>query len=99
MDSQTTTQTAPHTVTLAHPIERGEQRIETIQIREPNAGNLRGINLTEILQLNVSALIELLPRITEPPLIKQEVAALKPADLVALGVEVVGFFVPQQTQE
>ncbi|MDO4704739.1 MAG: phage tail sheath subtilisin-like domain-containing protein [Comamonadaceae bacterium] len=37
--------------------------------------------------------------LTEPPLIKQEVAALKPADLVALGVEVVGFFVPQQTQQ
>lgn len=52
---------------------------------------LRGLSLVEVLQMNVTALQTLLPRVTEPPLLKNEVANMDPADLVALGTEVVAF--------
>lgn len=86
------------TVTLSTPIKRGEQRITEVTLREPNAGALRGISLTDVLQLNVSAMIELLPRITEPALIRQEIAAMGPVDITAVGVELVGFFVPKEQE-
>lgn len=85
---------APHTVTLETPIERGATRIETVVVRKPLAGALRGISLTELLQLQTDALRQLLPRVTEPPLIAAEIDRLDPADLVQLGSEVIGFFIP-----
>ena len=39
----------------------------------------------------------LLPRITEPPLLKHEVQAMEPVDLIACATEVVDFLVPQAT--
>lgn len=94
--------TAPGTpvgIPLDTPIQRGAQTITHVQVRKPNAGALRGLSLVEVLQMNVTALQTLLPRVTEPPLLKQEVAALDPADLVSLGTEVVGFLVPKAQRE
>lgn len=83
------------TVRLDTPIQRGAGAVETIVVRKPNAGALRGISLAELLQLNVSALVTVLPRVTEPTLLKQEVEAMDPADLVALGTAVAGFLLPK----
>lgn len=84
------------TVTLDYPIQRGEQEIDTITVRRPRAGELRGINAADVLQLNVDALIKLLPRITTPMLTEQDVNQMDPADLVQLGGEVAGFLVPKR---
>jgi hypothetical protein len=89
----------PVAIPLDTPIQRGGQTITHVQVRKPNAGALRGLSLVEVLQMNVTALQTLLPRVTEPPLLKQEVAALDPADLVSLGTEVVGFLVPKAQRE
>jgi hypothetical protein len=86
-------------VTLDTPIKRGDQTITRVQVRKPNAGALRGLSLVEVLQMNVTALQTLLPRVTEPPLLKNEVANMDPADLVALGTEVVAFLVPKAQRE
>ena len=86
-------------IPLDTPIQRGAQTITHVHVRKPNAGALRGLSLVEVLQMNVTALQALLPRVTEPPLLKQEVAAMDPADLVALGTEVVGFLVPKAQRE
>jgi hypothetical protein len=73
------------TVTLDTPIQRGEQTIETVQIRKPRAGELRGLALVDLGQLKVDALGVLLPRITLPPLSPAEVANMDPADLSPAG--------------
>ncbi|CCH13810.1 phage-related tail protein [Stenotrophomonas maltophilia D457] len=88
-----------NTVTLDYPIQRGEQVIATIKLRKPNAGELRGIKLVDLLQIDVSAVAALLPRITEPTLTAADVNKLDPADLVAIGTLVAGFFVPKAQRE
>ena len=85
------------TVTLEFPITRGATTITQLQLRMPKAGALRGINLAELLQLRAEAVMVLLPRITEPPLLKHEVENMEPVDLIACATEVVNFLAPQAT--
>lgn len=85
----------PNTVTLETPIERAGQQISTVTLRKPRAGELRGVSLTDLLQMDVTALQTVLPRITEPVLHKQDVLNLDPADLVQLGTKVSGFLLPK----
>ena len=87
----TTTETIP----LDTPIARGDTKIESITLRKPTAGQLRGVSLTDILQMNVDALTVVLPRISTPTLLKQDVTAMDPADLVQLGSTVAGFLLPK----
>jgi hypothetical protein len=84
-------------VTLEEPIQRGEQVITTLTLRRPKAGELRGISLTDLAQLDVGALARLLPRISEPTLTSADVDNLDPADIMKLGTEVVGFLLPSET--
>ena len=107
MTNQTATTNAPAapaapantaaTVTLEFPITRGATTITQLHLRKPKAGALRGINLAELLQLRAEAVMLLLPRITEPPLLKHEVENMEPVDLIACATEVVDFLVPQAT--
>jgi len=83
--------TEPEAVELDTPIKRGEQEIRAVQLRKPKAGELRGIALNDLAQMDVSALQRLLPRITIPPLTQAEVDNLELPDLVALGVKVGSF--------
>ncbi|AXB75461.1 phage tail assembly protein [Novosphingobium sp. P6W] len=82
-------------VTLDTPLKRGEATIESVQVRKPQSGELRGLSLSQLLNLDYGALETLLPRITIPMLSKQDVAALDPADLTQLGSEVMDFLLPK----
>ena len=86
------------TVTLDNPIQRGETEFATLEIRRPKAGELRGLNLRTLSELDYTALESLLPRITTPMLSKQEVADLDPSDLMQLGAEVVDFLLPKRVK-
>lgn len=79
-------------VTLSAPVARGEGQIAHVTLRAPRAGELRGLKLLDVMQMDVGALIRLVPRIAEPGLTEDEVAALPLADLTRLGVAVAGFF-------
>lgn len=79
------------TVTLDDPIVRGEETITELSLRQPKAGELRGLNMLEVGQLNVDAMIKLIPRIASPMINEIEVAAMSPADLLACGVEIGNF--------
>lgn len=83
------------TITLDSPIQRGDQAITAITLRKPMAGELRGVNLMAIMQMDVSAAITLLPRITAPSLTTQEVECMDPADLLQLTSTVTGFLLPK----
>lgn len=79
------------TVTLDTPIARGTTTITALTLRKPASGELRGIALTDLLNLEVNALRKVLPRITTPMLTDVEVGQMDPADLVELGTTVAGF--------
>lgn len=81
------------TITLDAPIVRGEQTIGSLTLRKPGSGELRGLKLTDVMQMDVAALIALLPRISAPTLTQADVSGLDPADLMQAGSAVVGFFI------
>ena len=91
------TEAKPETavIILDEPIARGNTDITEITIRRPKSGALRGVSLLDLLQLNVTALQVVLPRITEPSLTQADVAALDPADLLQIGTEVSNFLAPK----
>ena len=86
----------PHQITLEVPIKRGEQLINDVALRKPDAGSLRGIKLMDLLQMDMGALSTLLPRITSPALTPADVGKLDPVDLISLGTEVSTFFGPRK---
>lgn len=88
----------PNTVTLDQPITRGNQKITHVTIRRPRAGELRGVQLVNLLQMDVVALQNVLPRVTIPTLHEHELRNMDPADLVQLGSEVAGFLLPKGAQ-
>ena len=78
-------------VELDTPILRGKSEITSVTVRKPQSGALRGTRLQALLDMDVNALITVLPRITTPALTTAEINEMDPADLVSLSVEVVTF--------
>lgn len=82
------------TVALEHPILRGETKIESLNVRKPRAGELRGgITLQDILTTDATAMLKLIPRLTDPPLTPPEADALEPEDFAELAGTIRGFFI------
>ncbi len=86
------------TITLTEPVKRGDEAIASVGVVRPDVGALRGLKLTDLLQMDVNVMLKLLPRITRPALLPDEVAALAPADFLELAGTVVNFFVPTEQQ-
>ncbi|AWY43738.1 phage tail assembly protein [Pseudomonas putida] len=87
-----------NTIELDTPIQRGKQIISTVTLRKPCAGELRGIHLAELLNLDVASLIKVIPRISSPGITAPEAAGMDPADLLAIGGKVVGFLLQKQAK-
>jgi hypothetical protein len=87
-----------NTVVLDTPIRRGATVIDSITLRKPNSGELRGLNLVELINMDVACLIKVLPRISIPGITAPEAASMDPADLLALGTRVAGFLVRKSAQ-
>ncbi|WP_249962227.1 phage tail assembly protein [Histophilus somni] len=69
-------------ITLSKPLVMGEKTIDTLEVREPNAGDCRGINLMDLFnKLDTGAYMQLLPRITTPSLTAAQVASLSLMDM------------------
>ena len=92
-DQPTGPQMAP--VTLDAPIVTGDVTIDQVKIRKPQAGELRGLSLSALLNLDYAALENLLPRITIPTLTKAQIMAMDPSDFTQLGSEVMDFLLPK----
>lgn len=80
------------TVHLSAPIVRGETEIASLTLRKPRAGELRGLSLQDIMTTEITALLTLIPRITEPPLTAEETDHLESQDLSEIGGAIRGFF-------
>lgn len=83
------------TIQLDTPIMRGKTEITEIVLRKPQSGALRGTRLQAIMDMDVNAMMTVIPRISSPALTAQEIAEMDPADLTAMSVEVVTFFVEE----
>lgn len=68
-------------IALAQPIKRGKTEVKEITLRRPGSGELRGLKLADLVQGDVSSVIRLLPRISQPTLVDQEAAAMDVYDL------------------
>ena len=79
------------TIQLETPIIRGEMKISSITLRKPRAGELRGVNLMSLAQMDVASLQTVIPRISNPILTTQDVASLEPCELMEIGLEVASF--------
>lgn len=87
------------TVELDEPIIRGEQKIELVTLRKPMAGELRGVSLADLLNMDVLALRKVLPRISTPTLTDHDIGRMDPADLLQCGVKVAGFLLQRSMRE
>ena len=86
-------------ITLDEPLIRGEQKITQVVLRKPMSGELRGVTLADLAQMDVLALRKVLPRISTPSLTDQEVGRMDPADLFQCGVAVASFLVKKSDKE
>ena len=48
------------TVKLDFPFARGDQTIDSVKVRRPRSGELRGLNIADLVQMNVAATAKLL---------------------------------------
>lgn len=83
-------------VQLDNPIIRNGETINAIALRKPKTGEMRGLSMVDILNMDVNGMSILLPRISSPMLSKEEVQALEPEDFVQLASEVAGFLVSKK---
>ncbi|VDS09241.1 Phage tail protein E [Paracoccus haematequi] len=82
-------------ITLAEPIQRaGGEAIANVTVRKPDVGTLRGLKLLELLRMDVASHCTLLPRVTTPALLPDEVEALDVSDFTALVTATLSFFMP-----
>ncbi|WP_312272362.1 phage tail assembly protein [Pseudomonas sp.] len=88
-----------HTIVLDEPIKRGEQTIDRITLRKPKAGELRGISLSDLLNLDAAAIIKVVTRISMPVLTEAEARSMDPADLVEVGGTIGGFLLKKSMKE
>lgn len=87
-----------NTVVLDSPIRRGVTTIDSITLRKPSSGELRGVSLVELLQMDVASLIKVVPRISSPTLTAIEVTGMDPADLLALSSKISGFLLQKSAK-
>lgn len=91
--------TSLRTITLDVPLTIGQTVVGEVQVRKPASGELRGLTMMALSQLDYAALETLLPRITIPTLTKADIAQLDPADFMQLGGEVMDFLLPKAAKE
>ncbi|TVZ39389.1 tail assembly chaperone E/41/14-like protein [Alteromonadaceae bacterium 2753L.S.0a.02] len=86
-------------VILDNPIKRDGGDLTKLEIRTPASGELRGLSLFQLLELDVASLHKLLPRITLPSITEAEAKNLSPADLMQCGTKVSSFLAPSSMKE
>lgn len=86
-------------VPLEEPIGSGDGKIEKVTLQRPSAGQLRGLMLSQIMNMDATAMITLLPRITQPALLPEQIEnELSPADFAELAGQVASFFFTEKAK-
>ena len=87
-------------ITLQKAIERkGSDPITEVTVRAPVVGDIRGLTQMDLGKMEVKAMERLLPRITLPPLLPDELAAMNIADFFKLSGAAMSFLMPETDRE
>ena len=86
-----TTNALTTTITLQESIQRGEQEITSVELRRPNAGELRGCQLMTLMAGDTEQVMRVAGRITTPALQQHELQQMNVADLFTLSQAVTNF--------
>ena len=80
-------------VKLTRPIERGGEKITYVEITGAieQAGSLRGLSLSDVLNLKADTMFTLLPRVTSPRLDEVMIKKMSSRDFIQLCVVAVNF--------
>ena len=84
------------TITLHHALDDGN--INDIILRKPTPSDLRGLKLLDVIQMDTSAIAQLVPRIAEGNFTAAHFYQLDPADLLQVMTEIATFFTTAQSQ-
>ena len=71
---------------------RGEEQITKVRLRKPKGGELRGLNLQDLMRADVNAIITILPRISDPIMTVSDAENLDADDIAEAGGVITGFF-------
>jgi len=80
------------TVDLEEPLALGDTPIASITLRKPKSGELRGLSLDDLVNADVTTILKLIPRISNPVIIEEKANELDPVDLGQIGGAIRGFF-------
>ncbi|EOY8885020.1 phage tail protein [Escherichia coli] len=80
-------------VKLSRPIERGAEKITYVEITGAieQAGSLRGLSLSDVLNLKADTMFTLLPRVTSPRLDEVMIKKMSSRDFIRLCAVAVNF--------
>lgn len=80
-------------VKLTRPIERGGEKITYVEITGAieQAGSLRGLSLSDVLNLKADTMFTLLPRVTSPRLDEVMIKEMSSRDFIQLCAVAVNF--------
>ena len=85
--------------TLEEPLTVDGETVTEIALRKPVAGDLRGASLRTLLAMDVTEMMGLLPKITEPPLTPRQLDGMNLVDFTALSVLTTTFFAKRRQLE
>ncbi|MGY0794318.1 phage tail assembly protein [Azospirillum argentinense] len=84
--------TAITTVPLAKPLPYGQNTLTELQLRRPMAGDLRGLRLAGLSDMDVDVITKIAVRCSVTVVTEAQMAELDPYDLIKLTEAVGGFF-------
>ncbi|RSU73158.1 phage tail assembly protein [Sphingomonas sp. S-NIH.Pt3_0716] len=86
-------------IKLVEPIIReGGTNVDTLTLRKPNAGELRGLKVPEVVNGDVNTVIALLPRIASPVISQDEAETLNLEDFGEITGAIYGFFMNREAK-
>ncbi|EIH0320197.1 phage tail protein [Escherichia albertii] len=91
--ADTAKETSERGVKLTQPIERGDEKITYVEITRAieQAGSLRGLSLSDVLNLKAESMFTLLSRVTSPRLDEVTIKKMASRDFIQLCVVAVNF--------
>ena len=79
------------TITMETPIDRGDAKLTSFQLRRPLGGDLRGISGVTLGQMDYEAVRKLIPRISVPTVLDIELDRFDAADITQIHVALTDF--------
>lgn len=80
----------PVKIALLYPLVSGDETIKNVELRKPKAGELRGLQLASVLQLDVDTINTLVPRLCS--LTERDMQNLEIEDYTEISTGLLGFF-------